>query len=145
MFVESCYDLDRSGKDIVFRLEFRLADRHELGCHTNSSMVWRSGVVLFCMQQSLFCPRLLFASQMSSKERVTSLLGKLMKVEVLDGRVFIGNLDCVDQKMSILLSHCEEYRQVGGTDGVPTSEERRYVGFALILQQHIARAFSESA
>lgn len=50
-------------------------------------------------------------------EEAKSMLGKLAKVEVLDGRYFIGKLYCIDHKMSIILSQCVEHRQVCINDG----------------------------
>ena len=57
-------------------------------------------------------------------------------MEVKDGRLFVGKFYCLDHKMSIILYECEEFisTDVGGGQ---REDVRRYIGLALILQEHI--------
>jgi len=74
--------------------------------------VWLSRVCVADLIQARSTPNI---------EEAKSLLGKLAKVEVVDGRYFIGKLYCIDHKMSIILSQCVEHRQVCISDGTKSS------------------------
>merc|ERR1712061_331430 len=42
-------------------------------------------------------------------EFLKSLLGKKIKVELVDGRTLVGNFYCTDSRANLCISNCEEY------------------------------------
>ena len=75
-----------------------------------------------------------------------SFIGKPIKVRVTDGRIFVGELYCVDYKMSLLISNCNEFKQVKVSDlRDEYREELRPIGLALITKPHVDKIWLGSA
>ena len=47
--------------------------------------------------------------QKKAIESLTALLNKPLRIEIIDGRTFIGNLTCIDPQCNIILTNAEEF------------------------------------
>ncbi|KAL6068618.1 LSM domain containing protein [Balamuthia mandrillaris] len=68
-------------------------------------------------------------------------LRRKVRVDIRDGRRFVGRLLCIDRQRNLILNQCVEYRRVGSVPGEPEKEERRNAGLILIGGKHVERVF----
>jgi N-alpha-acetyltransferase 38, NatC auxiliary subunit len=73
----------------------------------------------------------------SSREGLKSFLTKKMRIEISDGRVFIGNLICLDNQKNIVLLNTNEYTLNGD------KEYKRMVGQVMIPGNQITKIWAE--
>eukprot|EP00667_Euglena_gracilis_P026487 EG_transcript_31945 len=75
------------------------------------------------------------------RQRMRSYLNERMRLEVADGRTFIGTVICVDKLRNVILRDCTEYsrRPLQLQGGDKPWESTRYLGLALVPGQHITR------
>jgi small nuclear ribonucleoprotein (snRNP)-like protein len=66
-------------------------------------------------------------------EFLKSTLSKSYRIIIHDGRMFIGNLSCIDKERNIVLVNTEEFNASDGVYG-------RWVGMVLIPWRHVVRA-----
>jgi len=71
----------------------------------------------------------------SQLDRLKALLRRVVRLTILDGRIFLGNFAGTDKPLNILLINAEEYR-VG-------LEEGRYVGQVVIPWRLIVKVEAE--
>ncbi|KAF8876480.1 hypothetical protein BD779DRAFT_1560311 [Infundibulicybe gibba] len=64
-----------------------------------------------------------------------SFLRRLVRVTVLDGRIFIGSFAGTDKPLNILLINSEEYRLDGSNNG----GDGRYVGQVLVPWRFVVK------
>ncbi|KAI8085202.1 uncharacterized protein BX664DRAFT_338800 [Halteromyces radiatus] len=62
-----------------------------------------------------------------------SYLNFKARIQITDGRIFIGTFVCVDKQKNIILAQAEEFRQ----------EERRLVGLIMIPGIHLVKVETE--
>eukprot|EP01062_Namystynia_karyoxenos_P070998 TRINITY_DN6640_c1_g1_i1.p1 TRINITY_DN6640_c1_g1~~TRINITY_DN6640_c1_g1_i1.p1 ORF type:complete len:458 (+),score=146.32 TRINITY_DN6640_c1_g1_i1:65-1375(+) len=66
-------------------------------------------------------------------QQLQGMLRRLMRLAVLDGRVFIGRAVCIDGAGNVILAEAHEYREKQvATAGRPPLRERRSVGAVII-------------
>lgn len=84
-------------------------------------------------------------------EYLTGLLGTTLRVQISDGRMFVGQLKCTDRERNIILATSHEYRQpspeaiaaaaksepVNGK--VTANMTSRYVGLVVLPGEHIMK------
>ncbi|KAL6080102.1 LSM domain containing protein [Balamuthia mandrillaris] len=68
-------------------------------------------------------------------------LRRKVRVDIRDGRRFVGRLLCIDRQRNLILNQCVEYRRVGSVPGEPEKEEKRNAGLILIGGKHVERVF----
>jgi small nuclear ribonucleoprotein (snRNP)-like protein len=92
--------------------------------------------------------------------KLKSYLDKFWKIEIQDGRTFIGKLRCVDSGRNVVLSEATELKQIqfttkeGGIlltkEGVKIKtenikkEDERFVGHVIVPGKYIVRSFVDS-
>eukprot|EP01100_Stratorugosa_tubuloviscum_P000602 TRINITY_DN1131_c1_g1_i1.p1 TRINITY_DN1131_c1_g1~~TRINITY_DN1131_c1_g1_i1.p1 ORF type:complete len:115 (-),score=49.26 TRINITY_DN1131_c1_g1_i1:169-513(-) len=65
-------------------------------------------------------------NQTENISKVEKLLGSILKIEIIDGRIFIGKLYCFDKLQNIILQDCSELKK-----------EKRNIGLLLIAWKNI--------
>ncbi|CAO3614050.1 unnamed protein product [Cunninghamella blakesleeana] len=62
-----------------------------------------------------------------------SYLNFKARIQITDGRVFIGTFVCIDKQKNIILAQAEEFRE----------EEKRLVGLVMIPGKHLVKVETE--
>ncbi|GAM88446.1 hypothetical protein ANO11243_064790 [Dothideomycetidae sp. 11243] len=83
---------------------------------------------------------------------LTSLLNKSLRIHLVDGRMFIGQLKCTDRERNVVLATTYEYRRPtaraleraaaaaqSGQGTVKLDMERRFVGLVVVPGESTAR------
>jgi len=62
-----------------------------------------------------------------------------MRVEIVDGRTFVGTLICLDKQKNVILKDCTEHskRSMELKSGKQDWESSRYLGLVLVPGMHI--------
>src|SRR5215471_8299855 len=74
-------------------------------------------------------------SSPTSIVKIKALLRQIVRITVLDGRIFLGTFVGMDQPLNIILINTEEFRQ--GCGGSPVG---RYVGQVMIPWRLVTKA-----
>lgn len=71
-------------------------------------------------------------SESDPRKKLTSLLGKILKIKITDQRVIVGCFVCTDRDANVILENSCEYSATFDDD-----EEPRSMGLTLIPGRHI--------
>ncbi|OAD79409.1 hypothetical protein PHYBLDRAFT_139438 [Phycomyces blakesleeanus NRRL 1555(-)] len=67
-------------------------------------------------------------------QRLRTYLNFKTRIQISDGRTFIGVFMCVDKDKNIILAHAEEFR----------GDEKRLVGLVMIPGKHLVKVEAEN-
>ena len=83
--------------------------------------------------------------QMSLKDVMSVVIGRSVRVEITDGRVFVGELQCFDGEMNLIMDKTIEHRSgVEETVGAEGSNSRK-VGMVMVPGRHLVKCELEAS
>mgnify|MGYP003706539831 CR=1 FL=1 len=74
---------------------------------------------------------------MSKREELAAYLQKTVRVQVSDGRVIEGALQCVDKDMNLVLSQSIEYHGLSDVSSPQATDTIRSLGAVMVPGGHI--------
>ena len=72
--------------------------------------------------------------KLDSRQKISTWLGRNMRIAITDGRVLVGTFLCTDQAQNIILGSAQEYQSLEET---LQKVEPRMLGLAMVPGRHI--------
>ncbi|KAI9279998.1 hypothetical protein BY458DRAFT_501012 [Sporodiniella umbellata] len=66
-------------------------------------------------------------------QKLQSYLNFQARIQITDGRLFVGTFMCIDKQKNVILANTKEYRE----------EEERLVGLVMIPGEHLVKMETE--